>query len=69
MVCFLLVDFEIIMESIMRNSLGFTLIELMIVIAIISVIAAIAVPVYLNYVARSQVASAIVELNQARATI
>ena len=50
----------------MRNSQGFTLIELMIVIAKMSVIAAIAVPVYSNYVARSQVASAIVELNSAR---
>ena len=52
----------------MKNSLGFTLIEIMIVVVIISVIAAIAVPVYLNYVARSQVASVLAELNGARAS-
>lgn len=50
----------------MRNSLGFTLIEIMIVIVIVIVISAIVVPVYLNYVARSQVASVLVELNGAR---
>jgi prepilin-type N-terminal cleavage/methylation domain-containing protein len=36
------------MEASMRNSLGFTLIEIMIVVSIISVVAAIVVPVYLN---------------------
>lgn len=51
------------------NQSGFTLIELMIVVAIIGILAAVAVPQYQNYIARSQASEAFSLMSGAKVNI
>ncbi|MFW2176585.1 MULTISPECIES: pilin [unclassified Moraxella] len=53
----------------MNTQKGFTLIELMIVVAIIGILAAIAIPQYQNYVTKSQVTRVIGELGSIRTLV
>lgn len=51
------------------NSKGFTLIELMIVVAILAILAALALPAYQDYTVRARVAEALVGMSSYKALV
>ena len=59
----------ILKDIIMNAQKGFTLIELMIVIAIIGILAAIAIPAYTDYTTRARVTEALTTASSMKATV
>lgn len=50
-----------------RNASGFTLIELMIVVAIVGILATVAIPIYQNFIARTKFSAAFAEVSTGKA--